>query len=94
MSTQSILLIALIYLIGVVLSTFVFYMHNRINKDKARIDKYSLFEASMLSIFSFFMVIVFLFAEITYKVYKYIQKKTDFDLSYKKLNKKFISEED
>ena len=94
MSTQSILLIALIYLIGVVLSTFVFYMHNRINKDKARIDKYSLFEASMLSIFSFFMVIVFLFAEITHKVYKYIQKKTDFDLSYEKLNKKFISEED
>ena len=73
---------------------FVFYMHNRINKDKARIDKYSLLEASMLSIFSFFMVIVFLFAEITHKMYKYIQKKTDFDLSYKKLNKKFISEED
>ena len=94
MSTQSILLIALIYLIGVALSMFVFYMHNRINKDKARIDKYSLLEASMLSIFSFFMVIVFLFAGITHKVYKYIQKKTDGYLSYEKLNKKFISEED
>ena len=80
MSTQGILLITLIYLIGVALSMFVFYMHNIINKDKARIDKYSLFEASMLSIFSFFMVIVFLFAEITHKMYKYIQKKTDFDL--------------
>ena len=92
MSTQSILLIALIYLTGVALSLFVFYMHNRINKDKARIDKYSLFEASMLSIFSFFMVIVFLFAGITHKVYKYIQKKTDGHLSYNNLNKKFISE--
>ena len=94
MSTQNILLIALIYLTGVALSMFVFYMHNRINKDKARIDKYSLFEASMLSIFSFFMVIVFLFAGITHKVYKYIQKKTDGNLSYNNLNKKFISEED
>ena len=94
MSTQSILLITLIYLIGVALSMFVFYMHNRINKDKARIDKYSLFEASMLSIFSFFMVIVFLFAGITHKVYKYIQKKTDGYLSYNNLNKKFISKED
>ena len=94
MSTQSILLIALIYLIGVALSMFLFYMYNRINKDKARIDKYSLFEASMLSIFSFFMVIVFLFAGITHKVYKYIQKKTNGYLSYEKLNKKFISEED
>ena len=94
MSTQSILLITLIYLTGVALSMFAFYMHNRINKEKARIDKYSLFEASMLSIFSFFMVIVFLFAGTTHKVYKYIQKKTNFDLSYKKLNKKFISEED
>ena len=94
MSTQSILLITLIYLAGVALSMFVFYMHNRINKDKARIDKYSLFEASMLSIFSFFMVIVFLFAGITHKAYKYIQKKTDCELSYEKLNKKFISEED
>ena len=94
MSTQSILLIALIYLIGVALSMFVLYMHNRINKDKARIDKHSLFEASILSIFSFFMVIVFLSVPITHKVYKYIQKKTNFDLSYKKLNKKFISEED
>ena len=92
MSTQSILLIALIYLIGVALSMFLFYMYNRINKDKARIDKYSLFEASMLSIFSFFMVIVFLFAGITHKVYKYIQKKTDGHLSYNNLNKKFISE--
>ena len=90
MSTQSILLIALIYLTGVALSLFVFYMHNRINKDKARIDKYSLFEASMLSIFSFFMVIVFLFAGIIHKVYKYIQKKTNGYLSYEKLNKKFI----
>ena len=87
MSTQDILLIALIYLIGVALSMLLFYIHNRINKHKARIDKYSLFEASMLSIFSFFMVIVFLFAEITHKVYKYIQKKTDGHLSYKKLNK-------
>ena len=94
MSTQNILLIALIYLIGVALSMFVFYIHNRINKDKARIDKYSLFEASMLSIFSFFMVIVFLFAGITHKVYKYIQKNTDGNLSYNNLNKKFISEED
>ena len=94
MSTQIILLITLIYLIGVALSMFVFYMHNRINKDKARIDKYSLLEASMLSIFSFFMVIVFLFAGITHKVYKYIQKKTDGHLSYNNLNKKFISEED
>ena len=94
MSTQSILLITLIYLIGVALSMFVFYMHNIINKDKARIDKFSLFEASILSIFSFFMVIVFLFAGITHKVYKYIQKKTDGHLSYEKLNKKFISEED
>ena len=94
MSTQSILLIALIYLTGVALSLFVFYMHNRINKDKARIDKYSLLESSMLSIFSFFMVIVFLFAGITYKAYKYIQKKTDGYLSYNNLNKKFISEED
>ena len=94
MSTQSILLISLIYLIGVALSMFVFYMHNRINKDKARIDKYSLFEASMLSIFSFFMVIVFLLAKITHKMHKYIQKKTDVHLLYKKLNKKFISEED
>ena len=94
MSTQNMLLITLIYLIGVALSMFLFYIHNRINKNKARIDKYSLFEASMLSIFSFFMVIVFLFAGITHKVYKYIQKKTDFDLSYKKLNKKFISEEE
>ena len=94
MSTQSILLIAFIYLTGVALSLFVFYMNNRINKDKARIDKYSLFEASMLSIFSFFMVIVFLFAGITHKVYKYIQKKTNGYLSYEKLNKKFISEED
>ena len=92
MSTQSILLIAFIYLTGVALSLFVFYMNNRINKDKARIDKYSLFEASMLSIFSFFMVIVFLFAGITHKVYKYIQKKTDGHLSYNNLNKKFISE--
>ena len=94
MSTQNILLIALIYLIGVALSMFAFYMHNRINKDKARIEKYSLFEASMLSIFSFFMVIAFLLAKITHKMHKYIQKKTNFDLSYKKLNKKFISEED
>ena len=94
MSTQNILLIPLIYLIGVALSMFLFYMHNRINKDKARIDKFSLLEASILSIFSFFMVIVFLFAEITHKVYKYIQKKTNFDLSYNNLNKKFIQEED
>ena len=94
MSTQSILLIALIYLTGVALSLFVFYMHNRINKDKARIDKYSLLEASIFSIFSFFMVIVFLFAGIIHKVYKYTQKKKNFDLLYKKLNKKFISEED
>ena len=95
MSTQSILLITLIYLIGVTLSMFAFYMHNRINnKDKARIEKYSLFEASMLSIFSFFMVIAFLLAKITHKMHKYIQKKTDGNLSYKKLNKKFISEED
>ena len=94
MSNQIILLITLIYLIGVALSMFVFYMDNRMNKDKARIDKYSLLEASILSIFSFFMVIVFLFAGITHKVYKYIQKKTDGHLSYKKLNKKFISEED
>ena len=94
MSTQNILLIALIYLTGVALSMFVFYMHNRINKDKARIDKYSLFEASMLSIFSFFMVIVFLLAKITHKMHKYIQKKTDGNLSYKKLNKKFILEEE
>ena len=94
MSNQIILLITLIYLIGVALSMFVFYMHNRINKDKARIDKYSLFEASILSILSFFMVIVFLLAKITHKMHKYIQKKTDGNLSYKKLNKKFISEED
>ena len=94
MSTQNMLLIPLIYLIGVALSMFLFYMHNRINKDKARIDKLSLLEASILSIFSFFMVIVFLFAGITHKVYKYIQKKKNFDLLYKKLNKKFISEED
>ena len=94
MSTQSILLIALIYLIGVALSMFVFYMHNRINKDKARINKYSLLEASILSIFSFFMVIVFLFAGITHKAYKYAKNKKNFYLLYKKLNKKFISEED
>ena len=94
MSTQNMLLIPLIYLIGVALSMFLFYMYNRINKDKARIDKYSLLEASILSIFSFFMVIVFLFAGITHKVYKYIQKKTNGYLSYEKLNKKFISEED
>ena len=94
MSTQNILLITLIYLIGVALSMFVFYIDNRINKHKARIDKYSLFEASMLSIFSFFMVIVFLSVQIIYKVYKYIQKKTDGYLSYNNLNKKFISEED
>ena len=89
MSTQNILLIPLIYLIGVALSMFVFYMHNRINKDKAIIDKlsYSLFEASILSILSFFMVIVFLSVQIIHKVYKYIQKKTDGHLSYKKLNK-------
>ena len=92
MSTQSILLIALIYLTGVALSLFVFYMHNRINKDKARIDKLSLFEASILSIFSFFMVIIFLSVQIIHKVYKYIQKKTDGHLSYNNLNKKFISE--
>ena len=60
MSTQSILLITLIYLIGVALSMFAFYMYNRINKDKARIDKLSLVEASILSVFSFFMVIIFL----------------------------------
>ncbi len=94
MSTQSILLIALIYLIGVALSMFVFYMHNRINKDKARVVKPSLFEASILSILSFFMVILFLSVQIIHKVHKYIQKKTNFDLLYKKLNKKFISEED
>ena len=94
MSTQNILLIALIYLIGVALSMFVFYMHNRINKDKARIDKHSLLEASILSISSFFMVIIFLSAHIIHKVYKYTQKKKNFDLLYKKLNKKFISEED
>ena len=94
MSTQNMLLIPLIYLIGVALSMLLFYIHNRINKHKARIDKYSLFEASMLSIFSFFMVIVFLLAGITHKVYKYIQKNTDGNLSYNNLNKKFISEED
>ena len=94
MSNQIILLITLIYLIGVALSMSLFYMYNRINKDKARIDKLSLFEASILSIFSFFMVIIFLSAQIIQKVYKYIQKNTNFDLSYKKLNKKFISEED
>ncbi len=94
MSTQSILLITLIYLIGVALSMFVFYMHNRINKDKASIYKHNLIEASMLSIFSFFMVIAFLFVVITHKIHKYIQKKTDGNLSYNNLNKKFISEED
>ena len=94
MSTQNMLLIPLIYLIGVALSMFLFYMHNRINKDKARIDKHNLIEASILSMLSFFMVIVFLFAGITHKVYKYIQKKTDGYLSYNNLNKKFISEED
>ena len=94
MNTQSILLITLIYLIGVALSMFVFYMHNRINKHKARIYKLSLFEASILSIFSFFMVIVFLSVQIIHKVYKYTQKNKNFDLLYKKLNKKFISEED
>ena len=94
MSNQIILLITLIYLIGVALSMFVFYMDNRINKDKARIDKHSLFEASILSIFSFFMVIVFLSVQIIHKIYKYIQKKTDGYLSYEELNKKFISEKD
>ena len=94
MSTQNISLITLIYLIGVALSMFLFYMHNRINKDKARIDKLSLLEAAILSISSFFMVIIFLSAYIIHKVYKYTQKKTNFDLLYKKLNKKFISEED
>ena len=94
MSTQNISLITLIYLIGVALSMFLFYMHNRINKDKARIDKLSLLEAAILSISSFFMVIIFLSAHIIHKVYKYTQKKTNFDLLYKKLNKKFISEED
>ena len=94
MSNQIILLITLIYLIGVALSMFVFYMHNRINKDKARIDKHNLIEASILSMLSFFMVIVFLSVQIIHKVYKYIQKKTNGYLSYEKLNKKFISEED
>ena len=94
MSTQSILLIALIYLIGVALSMFVFYMHNRINKDKAMIYKHNLIEASILSMLSFFMVIAFLSVQIIHKVYKYIQRKTDGNLSYNNLNKKFTSEED
>ena len=81
MSTQIILLITLIYLIGVALSMFVFYMHNRINKDKARIGKHNLIEASILSMLSFFMVIAFLSVQIIHKVYK-------------NLNKKFISKED
>ena len=94
MSTQGILLITLIYLTGVALSMFVFYMHNRIDKDKAGIYKYSLLEASILSIFSFFMVIVFLSVQIIHKVHKYTQKNKNGYLSYEKLNKKFISEED